>query len=87
MRLHSDKLPKGGKNLKPSFKVNVVVKIEGSLNRINETRSTSIKLSKSDSALNFDTEKEDVDDFIFLKERQILAQKSKVRVYKFGKTS
>lgn len=87
MRLHSDKLPKGEKNLKPSFKVNVVVKIEGSLNRINETRSTSIKLSKSDSALNFDTEKEDVDDFIFLKERQILAQKSKVRVYKFGKTS
>lgn len=44
-------------------------------------------LSKSDSALNFDTEKEDVDDFIFLKERQILAQRSKVRVYKFGKTS
>ena len=31
------------------------------------------KLSKSDSAFNFETKKEDVD-FIFLKERQILAQ-------------
>ena len=32
-----------------------------------------VKLSKSDSAFNFETKKEDVD-FIFLKERQILAQ-------------
>ena len=32
-----------------------------------------VKLSKSDSAFNFETKKEDVD-FIFFKERQILAQ-------------
>ena len=32
-----------------------------------------VKLSKSDSAFNLETKKEDVD-FIFLKERQILAQ-------------
>ena len=32
-----------------------------------------VKLSKSDSAFNFENKREDVD-FIFLKERQILAQ-------------
>ena len=45
------------------------------------------KRSKSDSAFNYETKKEEVD-FIFLKEKQILAQKSKVQVYKnIGTTS
>ena len=79
--VHSNNLPKAKKKLEPSFELNVVVNIEGSQNRTNKTRFTSVKLSKNDSAFNFETKKEDFD-FIFPKERHILAQKSKVRVYK-----
>ena len=60
MRLHSDKLPNGKKKREPSFEVNVVVNIEGSHNRINNTRSTLIKLRKRDSVLNFETKKDDL---------------------------
>ena len=73
--------PMGKKKREPSFEVNVVVNIEGLHNLINNTRSTLIKLRKRDSVLNFETKKDDLH-FIFFKERQILAQKSKVRVYK-----
>ena len=68
LRLHVDKLPNGKKKREPSFEVNVVVNIEGLHNRINNTRSTLIKLRKRDSVLNFETEKDDVD-FIFFKRK------------------
>ena len=42
--------------------------IEGSHNRTDKTHSTSIKLKKSDSALNFETKEEEV----------CFAQKSKI---------
>ena len=59
-------MPDGKKKREPSFEVNVVVNIEGLHNRINNTRSTLIKLRKRDSVLNFETKKDDVD-FILLK--------------------
>ena len=76
-------MPNGKKKREPSFEVNVVVDIEGLRNLINNTRSTLIKLRKRDSVLNFETKKDDAD-FIFFRERQILVQKSEVRVYKLS---
>ena len=52
LRLHVDKLPNGKKKREPSFEVNVVVNIEGLHNRINNTRSTLIKLRKRGLVLN-----------------------------------
>ena len=70
----------GKKKREPSFEVNVVVNIEGLHNLINNTRSTLIKLRKRDSALNFETEKDDVD-FIYLKK-----DKFSLRSQKYGFT-
>ena len=73
--------PMGKKKREPSFEVNVVVNIEGLHNRINNTRSTLIKLRKRDSVLNFETKKDDVQFIFFLKK-----DKFSLRNQKYGFT-
>ena len=62
--------------------MNVVVNIEGLHNRINNIRSTLIKLRKRDSVVNFETKKDDVDVIIFLKKDKFSLRNQKYRVYK-----
>lgn len=81
LRSHTDKLPKGKKNLKPGLARNVVVNIEGCHKSytvstifallINHS-DTSIELRKSYEALNFET-KTNVQAPLRLKEKQNLA--------------
>ena len=66
LRSHTDKLPKGKKNLKPGLARNVVVNIEGC------HKSYTVSTIKSYEALNFET-KTNVQAPLRLKEKQNLA--------------
>ena len=79
LRSHTDKLPKGKKNLKPGLARNVVVNIEGCHKSYTVStifalliNHTSIELRKSYAALNFET-KPNVQAPSRLKEKQNLA--------------